>query len=274
MALPVANLMSRCPVAVDPCDSLDLVESAIDGTRTRHLLVVEDDQLIGVIASRDLAPAMPPDLHGRARERWLVEVSAGDIMRGPPVQVDSSEPAAHAAALLDENATSCLAVVDGRWPVGLVTISDFVRHAIELLAEEEDRAGTYPEVARFMTTSPVVIARPADAVAIADILMRRARIHHLPVLDGDDLVGILSDLDVLAALPSSLGAPQGHHEVSVRDVMTPEPVTVSADEEAALAAAMLLANRIGSLPVVAGDRLIGIVTERDFLSYIARQRTM
>jgi CBS domain-containing protein len=97
--------------------------------------------------------------------------------------------------------------------------------------------------------------------------MRSAHVHHVPVLDGKELVGILADHDVFAGLAGRTPTAADQREVSVGDFMTTHPLTVTADEEAALAAAVLLASHIGSLPVMARKGLVGIVTERDFLTY-------
>jgi CBS domain-containing protein len=266
----VAELMTACPLAVHPRARLSMVESALGGTQWRHLLVMANDVVVGFIAARDLARASPPDLTGAARHLWLRRAVAADIMSAPVLTVGSSEPVESAAALLHDNQFSCLPVVDGTWPVGLLTTSDFLRHAIQLLAEEDDRDTAYLNVARLMTRSPMVIVGPADDLADADAVMRRAHVHHVPVLDGTQLVGILSDHDVFSGLAGQAPFAGDLHDVAVRDFMTASPVTVTADEEAAYAAAILLARHIGALPVMARQTLVGIVTERDFLTYCLR----
>ncbi|HUS65162.1 MAG TPA: CBS domain-containing protein [Kofleriaceae bacterium] len=267
MSVLVAELMAPCPLAVHPRARLSMVESALEATRWRHLLVMANDQVVGFIAARDVARAAPPDLTGAARQGWMRRAVAADIMSAPVMVVSASERAASAAAMLHQQAISCLPVVDGTWPVGLLTTSDFVRHAIELLAAEDDLDGAYLAVARLMTRPPVVVVRPDDDLAIADARMRSASVHHVPVLDGEELVGILADHDVFAGLAGQAPAAGDGRALSVRDFMTAHPLTVTADEEAALAAAMLLAHHIGSLPVIARKGLVGIVTERDFLTY-------
>jgi CBS-domain-containing membrane protein len=97
--------------------------------------------------------------------------------------------------------------------------------------------------------------------------MRRAHVHHVPVLDGEELVGILADQDVFAGLAGQAPAGPHHGEVTVRDFMTAHPLTITTAEEAALAAAVLLAHHVGSLPVMSRDRLVGIITARDYLTY-------
>ena len=275
MSAVVSELMTPCPLAVHPLDRLSMVESAFEGTCWRHLLVMADDLVVGIIAARDVARAVPPHLTGAARQRRVSDAVAGDIMSAPVLLVSGATPAASAGALLQERAFSCLPVVDGTWPVGLLTTSDFVRHAIELLSGQDDRDGVYLEVARVMSPTPVVIVGPADGLDVADAVMRRARIHHVPVVDRGELVGILSDHDVFAGLSGQAPATGHLGDVTVRDFMTAGPMTVTLDEEAALAAAVMLAHHIGCLPVMTRQALVGIVTERDFLTYcVDRSRAL
>lgn len=58
----------------------------------------------------------------------------------------------------------------------------------------------------------------------------------------------------------------------VRDIMTKDPVTVSADDPVRVAAGLLRANRIGGLPVIEGDRVVGVVTESDVISLLETGR--
>jgi CBS domain-containing protein len=54
----------------------------------------------------------------------------------------------------------------------------------------------------------------------------------------------------------------------VRDVMTPHPKTITPEHDAAGAGRMLIRNGIGALPVVRGQRVVGILTKRDFLRHL------
>jgi acetoin utilization protein AcuB len=104
-----------------------------------------------------------------------------------------------------------------------------------------------------MTTNPVTIG---DAVQVRQALemMGSHRLRHLPVLDADDnLVGIVSEKDLLRAQPDSL----------VSEVMTRDVVTVTEYTALEEAARIMADGKISSLPVMRDGRLVGIVTETD-----------
>ncbi|HEY8369997.1 MAG TPA: CBS domain-containing protein [Thermodesulfobacteriota bacterium] len=114
-------------------------------------------------------------------------------------------------------------------------------------------------------------ATPDMPVAEAYRLMRRGGFRHLPVVDGERLVGIVSDRDLPRARPevaapdSAAAGDQTMARLVVRDVMSREVTTVDPDRPVEEAARLMLDLRIGSLPVVEEGRLVGILTETDLL---------
>lgn len=136
-----------------------------------------------------------------------------------------------------------------------------------------------PPSVRDVMTPHVTTLKRNDKLTIADDVMRLGRIRHLPVLDddGQEVVGILSQRDLFrGSLARALG--YGEHAqrkvldtLVVKEVMTSDVVTTSPDTPLAEVARVMLKQRIGCLPVVEGGRLVGIVTEADFVALIARQ---
>jgi CBS domain-containing protein len=105
----------------------------------------------------------------------------------------------------------------------------------------------------------------------ADRLMRLARVRHLPVVQEDELIGVLSYrdllLDQMAERDSHLSAPQLETLRSrpIAPLVRREVVSVSPQCSPERAAELMLRHRIGFLPVVENGRLVGIVTESDLL---------
>jgi len=119
-----------------------------------------------------------------------------------------------------------------------------------------------------MTTDLITVSL-STSLAEARSLMQEYRIRHLPVTnDGGELVGLLTQSDVLAATDSILRDDDNRiraREILIQDVMVTKVATV--DENASLrqAALFLEKHRIGCLPVVSEEKLVGIITDTDFV---------
>ncbi|MBN2502326.1 MAG: CBS domain-containing protein [Anaerolineales bacterium] len=123
-------------------------------------------------------------------------------------------------------------------------------------------------VSDWMTPDPLVVYRHTT-VPEAYQLMDEYKIRRLPVMDADDLIGIVTLGDLRAAkasTASSLSTYELEYFLSqqmVEDSMTADPITVKADVEISNAAQLMLAHKIGGLPVMDAGRLVGIITESD-----------
>jgi acetoin utilization protein AcuB len=111
-------------------------------------------------------------------------------------------------------------------------------------------------VVRDCMTARVEIVRPDDTVVVVRELFRRRRIRHVPVVASGRVVGIVSDRD-LPGTADDTG--------SVDAIMSPMPAVTTPATPIEDAAATMRARKIGALPVVEGDRLVGIVSESDLL---------
>jgi CBS domain-containing protein len=131
---------------------------------------------------------------------------------------------------------------------------------------------------RDLMNAEVATVRRNVQLQIADDLMSLGRIRHTPVLedDGEGVVGVLSQRDLFrGALARALGYGQRAQNkmlglLFVKDVMTCDPITVAPDLALAEAANIMLDKKIGCLPVVEDGRLVGILTESDFLRLALR----
>jgi len=113
----------------------------------------------------------------------------------------------------------------------------------------------------------LVTARPDQTAAEAIRTMLDAGVGSVVVCEGPEPVGIFTERDVLRLAGN--GAAFG--TTLLRDVMTPNPLTASADD-GILAAAQLMGERnLRHLPVVEGGNLVGIVSIRDVLGFLAER---
>ncbi|MEV4061069.1 CBS domain-containing protein [Nonomuraea dietziae] len=114
----------------------------------------------------------------------------------------------------------------------------------------------------------LVAVRPQESPLIAWELMRRAEVHHLPVVEDGHLVGILSREDIAG---SWYGGPdvQSRRQVRVLLSRTPQP-HVTPDEKIGRVAAAMLDSSLDAVPVLAdGGRLVGMITTHDVLAAVA-----
>lgn len=118
---------------------------------------------------------------------------------------------------------------------------------------------------REIMRTPVVTIDGDAAAKDAWSLMKQRRIRHLVVTEGEQLIGVVSERDL-----DREGGPRIAQDQSVQDVMTASYVTAGADSTLRQAANLMWGRRIGSLPVLEGDRLVGIVTATDVLEVLGR----
>lgn len=116
---------------------------------------------------------------------------------------------------------------------------------------------------------PVVTIPPNTPIIEALELMRKEKIRRTPIIKAGNLVGIVSDKDLLNASPSSatsLSIWEMNYllsKVTVSDVMTKKVLTVSVDTPIEEAARIMADNKIGGLPVLKDNKVVGIITETD-----------
>ena len=142
-----------------------------------------------------------------------------------------------------------------RWPVLEVNESD-------------EWSKSYQTVGQFMSTDLFTV-RPDDLADLAASVMSWRHIRHVPVEDDNGrLVGLVSHRSLLKLL--TRGAPANEDPITVRDIMTSDPLTVSSTTPTLEAMEIMRQNRVGCLPVLDEGRLVGIVTSYDFLDASAR----
>jgi acetoin utilization protein AcuB len=116
-------------------------------------------------------------------------------------------------------------------------------------------------------TGNLATLSPEASVAEALTFCRERRIRHIPILEDGRLVGIVSDRDLRDASPA-LGDPERARtlrKIRVGDVMTREVITVDPQDSIENAAQQMYELKIESLPVVAEEELLGIVTSSDVM---------
>ena len=126
------------------------------------------------------------------------------------------------------------------------------------------------KVKEWMTPDPKSV-EANDPVKTAVMLVVENRIRHLPVVRGDSLVGIISDRDLKQAMPSIVAGATAEEyqafmeETSVEQVMTADPLACAPDDALVDLVRKFCEKKVGAIPVVEAERLVGIVTQTDMM---------
>jgi len=120
-----------------------------------------------------------------------------------------------------------------------------------------------------MTTNPVTV-NPNTVVSEALRAMRQNNVRRMPVLDRKDrLVGIISEKDLLYASPSPATSLNVYEigyllsKLKIKEIMAKDIITVTEDAPLEEAARIMIDNAVSGLPVMQGDKVVGIITETD-----------
>lgn len=134
-------------------------------------------------------------------------------------------------------------------------------------------------VREWMTT-PVITVTPFTSISNAHQIMKEKGIRRLPVLDNDDLVGIVTLGDVREASPSdatTLSIWELNYlwsQLTVEKIMSRKLFTVGPDDTVLAAAQLMLDQKISGLPVVEkSGKLVGMITESDIFRMLVRMGT-
>ena len=112
----------------------------------------------------------------------------------------------------------------------------------------------------------LVTVPPGATLPEAASLLKANRIHHLPVVEEGRLLGIVTDTDLRNAMLRGVEGEEGGASRTVGEIMTRDVVTLSPEDTIDDAMLILSRQRLGALPVVDGDRPVGIVAKTDVLS--------
>lgn len=130
------------------------------------------------------------------------------------------------------------------------------------------------KVMDLMTENVFSVNADEDLARLSD-LMEDIHVRHMPVKDKEGrLVGLVSQRDLLrSALYTSKDLPLTEQRellrrMTVGEIMTADPETAEMDDDIEEAGRVMLDNKLGCLPVVEGGKLVGILTEADFVKFV------
>jgi len=117
-------------------------------------------------------------------------------------------------------------------------------------------------------TAPAVTVSLRQTIGEAAAIMRRGRFRHLPVVQSGALAGVISERDLHTG-DGTLSEDE-HRRRPLRAVMTADVITIAAHDPIEQAARLMLENKVGCLPVMEQDAVVGIITESDIFRAFVR----
>lgn len=118
-------------------------------------------------------------------------------------------------------------------------------------------------------TSKIIYVSPDDTMSKVEEIFDHFPIHHILVLEGNMLKGIISKQDLLKLYKEAVdnGILLNRNNINASDMMTINPITLDEEDTIGLAASIILANKIHSIPIVNGQSLSGIITNHDIIKF-------
>jgi CBS domain-containing protein len=218
-----------------------LLPLARHGLTSSNVASEDIDKYLGIIEERARL--------GQTGARWIMK-SLSAI--GTPASKDSSQRRLTAETLANQKQGQPI----HRWPI------------VENADADEWEHG-YRTIGQFMSTDLFTVS-PDDLIDLAASVMDWRHVRHVPVEDAEGhLVGLVTHRGLLRMISKGSRSAQANPTI-VRDIMVENPVTVSPSTSSLEALELMRINRIGCLPVVESDQLVGIVTSYDFLEASAK----
>ena len=112
-------------------------------------------------------------------------------------------------------------------------------------------------------TKNVITASPDDKLSVARDIFKKNRVHHLPIVHGTRLLGILTTYDIFKRIESR----DDYDRLHIKDIMTTHVATLEPEDKIGSAAELFLENLFHAVPIVKDGELKGIVTSFDVIKY-------
>ena len=133
-----------------------------------------------------------------------------------------------------------------------------------------------PRVRDWMTRFPITVNRRVSVLQAREI-MEEEQVRRLLVLDDEDcLLGVVTSGDLREVSPSPVSSlsfferRQALDEIPVEEIMHQDPITIPPDATIQEAADLMFQNKIGGLPVIEDEELVGVITQSDLLRGLVR----
>lgn len=278
--MKLGELSTRTVSFVTPEDSVGKAVNIMEEHGFHHLPVLAAGKIVGMVSDRDLlmvGAGQDGEAQKSANPDEDEQPRVADIMSQPVFTLSPDDVVRSATWLMVTQRVHAIPLIRGDRLVGLVTESDLLRGLITSRAVSQltDDALLQQSVMSHIRGKLVTVGPTASLNDVVD-LMRSKQIRHLPVVDEDELLGIISDRDVRRALGNAAAMDAKAQESGefylgpseVGNVMTKVLQTISPSATVETAGDELLRHKVHCLLVVDDGKLLGVITDTDLLRAI------
>ena len=263
--MQIKNLMSEDLITVDKDQNLSDALKLLRKHNVSRLPVTNNKELVGIISERDIADKLGSSKYESmpASRLHISSVMIKDVFTVPQtMQLED------VAKLMLDNGIGSVPVMDDDKMVGIVSKADFVTLATGIAFDKI--------TVREIMSKGVIYVSSAERLVHARRVMLEAHVGRLPVIDDDELVGMITSKDLMRAfIDFRKKVPEKYQksqikEVLVEDIMSGNPTFVSKDASITEVADIMIETGFNGLPVVEGSEVIGIITQTDILRLIEK----
>lgn len=282
--MKVKQLMSAPVLAVKPTDTIAHARKLMLRGKVKRLVVMERGRVVGLLTVRDIVSRLRAGSPAW-RLRNIDHVLVSRVMSDEVQSVSPETEISKAVAMMLDRGIDSLVVMDGNKVVGMLTKTDVVKFFSEKLGKKFK--------VRDLMSRDVVTVNRGQSVARVVELMEEYSVRSVVVTEGQKPVGVIMDRDLAFAQLEHPekgvkekevrytrkvergGRPRGRYVkyvalLTADDVMRSDFMTVGPESDAAEAAALMLRSGMSGIPVVEGEKLVGIVTKTDIIKGVRR----
>jgi len=257
--------MSEDIITIDKDQNLSDALKLLRKHNVSRLPVTNNKELVGIISERDIADKLGSSKYESmpASRLHISSVMVKDVFTVPEtMQLDE------VARLMLENGIGSVPVMNDDKMVGIVSKADFVTLAVGIAFDKI----TVKEI----MTKDLTVVLPTERLVHARRQMKEYHVGRLPVVDDEKLAGMVTSKDLMRAfIDFRKKVPEKYQksqikEVLVEDIMSSNPTFTSKDTTISEVAKIMMETGYNGLPVVEGEKVVGIITQTDILRLIEK----
>ena len=263
--MQIKNLMSEDLITIDKDQNLSDALKLLRKHNVSRLPVTNNKELVGIISERDIANKLGSSKYESmpASRLHISSVMVKDVFTVPlTMQLED------VAKLMLDNGIGSVPVMDDDKMVGIVSKADFVTLASGIAFDKI----TVKEI----MSKDLTVVSPTDRLVHARRQMIESHVGRLPVVEDDELVGMITSKDLMRAfIDFRKKVPEKYQksqikEVLVEDIMSTNPTTVTNDMSITEVSEIIMETGFNGLPVVEDSKVVGIITQTDILKLIEK----